>query len=397
MTNVVLVADDLTGAADSAAPFASHGLSTRLILGKQPAPLGKVDVTALSTRSRDMSSDDALAAIADACDWIDRHGPESPIIFKKIDSTMRGHIASELDYVITRFGIERMLVSPAFPSQGRTTLQARHHVHGIPLSRTAFASDGKSDDLLERFDGIAGLSARHVPIELLRGSKPLGPLFEHPGMYIPDIQSDADMLRFVKEARKAGIEHCCGAAGLSRALAESIGEPARPELAERMCAGPMLIIAGSQSQATIDQVEATRPLGTIIIPLDSESPDLGNEISHYLGKGQNVILTSKTTGPEHFTPETVRMRLAELVVQVVQAAPIKTLLLTGGEVAGAVCNRLGVTDITLNGELEPGMPVGSLESDLISGLTIITKAGGFGDRQTFVRLLELARKSPRSR
>lgn len=392
MANVVLIADDLTGAADTSAPFASHGLSTRLLLDVQQETPTTTQVTALSTRSRELDPEPARAAVDRACQWIDQLDLDSPYLFKKMDSTLRGHIADELSVFVDHFGIERILVSPAFPSQGRTTLLGKHHVHGIPVSRTTFARNNFTDNLLERFRKITDMPKHHFPIEKLRGSQRLAPHFEQPGMFIPDIQSDADMLRFVHAALEAGIVHFCGAAGMGRALAAALGNKADHETAFNMCVSPLLIVAGSRNQATVDQVEVARKTGVPIVSLSSGDANVAREVEFNLSRGHNVIVSSQTPATEDFTPEVVRQVLGKLVAEIIHETRPGMLVLTGGDVAAAVCRELDVTGVTLYGEIEPGMPVGSLESSQVSGLPILTKAGGFGDRKAFVRALELAKR-----
>lgn len=392
MANVVLIADDLTGAADTSAPFASHGLSTRLLLDIQQETPTTTQVTALSTRSRELEPEPAKAAVDYACRWVDQHGLRSQYLFKKIDSTLRGHIADELSVFVNHFGIERILVSPAFPSQGRTTLHGTHHVHGIPVSRTTFARNSFTDHLPERFRKITDMPKHHIPIEKLRGSQKLSLKFEQPGMFIPDIQSDADMLRIVHAALESGITHFCGSAGLGRALAAALGRKPDHEPAFEMCTKPLLIVAGSRNQATIDQVEEARKTGVPVVPLNAPNVDISREVQFYLSHGKSVIMSSQTPRTEEFTPDAVRGVLGELVREIIESVRPGMLVMTGGDVAAAVCRELSVTGVSLYGEIEPGMPVGALESTTVSGLPILTKAGGFGDRRAFVRMLELARR-----
>jgi D-threonate/D-erythronate kinase len=391
MANVVLIADDLTGAADTSAPFASHGLSTRMLLDLQKETAATTEVTALSTSSRELDADPAKAAVDYACRWVDQHHLDSPYLFKKIDSTLRGHIADELSVFIDHFQVNRIVVSPAFPSQGRTTIDAQQHVHGIPVSRTTFARHNFTDNLIKRFSSIADLPIQHISIDMLRGSRPLASTFEKPGMFIPDIQSDADMQRFVQAALEADVRHFCGAAGMGRALARALGKRPADDTARQMCQRPLLIVAGSRNQATIDQVETARKSGVPILSLNDGDSVVARDVEFHLSRGKNVIITSQTPRTEEYTPELVRQVLGKLVKEIIYRANPGMLVMTGGDVAAAVCRELEVTGVTLHGEIEPGMPVGSLESSQVAGLPIMTKAGGFGDRKAFCRILELAR------
>ena len=64
------------------------------------------------------------------------------------------------------------------------------------------------------------------------------------------------------------------------------------------------------------------------------------------------------------------------------------LVLTGGETAAAVLGVLKVTRLELVEELEPGIPVSRILDGYAPGALCITKAGGFGDDQALVRMVE---------
>jgi uncharacterized protein YgbK (DUF1537 family) len=81
-------------------------------------------------------------------------------------------------------------------------------------------------------------------------------------------------------------------------------------------------------------------------------------------------------------------RLADAARQAIERAPHGTLLLTGGETAYSVCRALGAAGIALAGEVEPGLAIGALLGGPFAGLTVITKAGGFGDPETLARIDE---------
>jgi D-threonate/D-erythronate kinase len=259
------------------------------------------------------------------------------------------------------------------------------------VSRTTFARNNFTDNLLERFRKITHLPTHHIPIEKLRGTERLAPKFAQTGMFIPDIQSDADMLRVVHAALDAGITHFCGAAGLGRALAAALGGNADHSPAFEMCTRPLLIVAGSRNQATMDQVEEARKTGVPVVSLNGGDASVTRNVEFHLSRGENVIMSSQTPRTEEFTPDSVREVLGKIVADIIHTTRPGMLVLTGGDVAAAVCREIDVTGVTLYGEIEPGMPVGSLESSQVAGLPILTKAGGFGDRKAFVRILDLAR------
>jgi uncharacterized protein YgbK (DUF1537 family) len=84
-------------------------------------------------------------------------------------------------------------------------------------------------------------------------------------------------------------------------------------------------------------------------------------------------------------PDIIASRLADITKQLVTASEVDGLILTGGDTAKAVCHRLGAVGAKLLDEVEPGIPLGRLLGS--SKLPVITKAGGFGNRQSLVGAL----------
>ena len=100
-----------------------------------PDSLPGVDVVAITTESRHLPPQrgrDRVRAMA-------HHLYGTPLLYKKIDSTLRGNITAELFALMEAFEVQRALVAPAFPAQGRTTVHGRQFINGEPLEQTDFA------------------------------------------------------------------------------------------------------------------------------------------------------------------------------------------------------------------------------------------------------------------
>src|SRR5579884_4019048 len=143
MPQLAIIADDLTGAADAAAPFASAGRATYVAVDHDDLP--DCDVLSLSTASRHFSAEQAYDAAYAATVRV----AQSRWLFKKIDSTLRGQLSAELSAVMAASRRARALIAPAFPAQSRTTVGGRQFVRGQALEETPFAHDVLSSDLLE--------------------------------------------------------------------------------------------------------------------------------------------------------------------------------------------------------------------------------------------------------
>src|SRR5437588_9559135 len=137
MPELTIIADDLTGAADCGIAFALAGLPTFVAFGKGPPP-GDAQVLALDTDSRAASPEEASRRVHAAAK--DAWGQGARTLYKKIDSTLRGHVGEEVAAAIAA-GKEAgrrplIIAAPAFPALGRTTNGGRVFVDGVPLERT---------------------------------------------------------------------------------------------------------------------------------------------------------------------------------------------------------------------------------------------------------------------
>jgi len=116
------------------------------------------------------------------------------------------------------------------------------------------------------------------------------------------------------------------------------------------------------------------------------------ECAGHLAAGRDVIVTTADTGDSPLGAGAVAARLAEVARGVMSRAHIVGgLVLTGGDIAAAVCAALGATAIRLRGEVRPGIPWGILIVGTWRGLRIVTKAGGFGDEDALIAAIEYLR------
>ena len=120
---MVIVADDLTGACDAAAPFAARGARCVVRLGVSPC-VSNVDVVAFSTESRDIDE----AEIRSRMEAVAYAAGRGGMVFKKIDSTLRGNVRAEILAAMAAFGLRTAVITPAFPDMGRTVRDGYLHV-----------------------------------------------------------------------------------------------------------------------------------------------------------------------------------------------------------------------------------------------------------------------------
>ncbi len=248
LLRVLIVADDLTGAADCGAACALHGLDTVVVLDDSRG-VPNAEVLAFDANTRSMDAPSAAAETA----RIVRSHPAS-LVYKKIDSTLRGHVATEIAaaldaYRSTGHPDAVAIVAPAFPSMGRTTKGGRVYLRGVPLE------NGDLTGLL-------------------------------------DAQTDED-LRAIAKQWKARDVLWVGSAGLMSALMSGLEKPARPAM--QRVNGPIIFAVGSLSERSREQVEALKEAGfENDLILVGEPEALASEVARHESIG-GLVLTGGDT------------------------------------------------------------------------------------------------------
>jgi uncharacterized protein YgbK (DUF1537 family) len=379
---VGIQADDLTGACDTGAPFAARGLETLVVVsdgdGPPALPHPTAAVLVVDSESRAAPREEARARARAAGSALEAGSPQ--VFYKKVDSTLRGHVAAELDGMLDGSGLATALLAPAFPAQRRTVVDGSLRVEGRSADETAIARDpafprtGASVLALLVTAGVRPVTG--LPLETVRrGPNAVGMRlrrFAGTGGRIlaADAETDAD-LQWVASAGLDGRALLAGSAGLATALAsllapaesgvraETARRPRRPLL-------PLLVVAGSAHPATRAQIARLghrEGLDVLAPPSDGDTRDPSQR-------------------------RETAARLAEAVRRRVDRARPGALLLTGGETAIAGLRALGATGLRLTGEMEPGIALGTLAGGPFDGLVTLTKAGGFGDADALVRVWE---------
>ena len=368
MAELVVVADDLTGAADTGAQFARGW--RRVAVRFAPGALPAADVAVLSTNSRYLEKKAASAAARAAVEELS--GAAAPRwIYKKVDSTLRGHPAAELDAVCQAWPSEPVLVAPAFPAQGRTVRDGRLLVGGVALEESEFGAEAGSGDLRAVFGG-----AKCIGLEALRGDEgALRRLLRAGGRVVADAETEEDLARLARAAVEEGFRVFCGSAGLALALEDRLNLPASKPAGPRWGAGPPLVVVGSRSAVSTAQVEALA-VPPVLLASPAESKKAADVLADTPSHRAAVLQSGGGDWPQGAAA--VAAALGQTVARTAAIRRPGALVLTGGDTALAVCRALGASSLWLDGEVERGLPRGRLADGPYAGLPVVTKAGGFG-------------------
>ncbi len=386
-----IVADDLSGAADCAAAFAP-------VAGPVPVFLGEVrestDSLAMDTDSRTMDSTQAAAVTARAFEQVVRRGLAGRLVYKKIDSTLRGHVGAELLAALDAAPqFAAAVIAPAFPEQGRTLVGGQLRVQDRPAENL-----GHTGDLIGMLH-VAGVDAARLgagenATELAR--RIAQAVQGGARVIVADAVDRSDLERLADALCSRGVPRLlvAGSAGLARSLAAHV-QPATPTqsaVEAQRTGGPMMLVVGSFSNASNAQVQAVRAAGDAQVirlqaaqwagqqhaALRQKTLVIGRD---HLRSQRNLLFGIEGEIEQPFSRSTVRA-MARLTAPLLQYAG--TCLLTGGDTARAMFNELGVDRLDVSGEFEPGIPIGRAASH---AATFVVKAGGFGDALVLQRII----------
>jgi uncharacterized protein YgbK (DUF1537 family) len=392
MPQLVIVADDLTGAADTGACFAAAGLVT--VIGLADTMVPNADVAIVSTESRDLDGAAAAEAVRSVLIAIGSGaGNAAPQwIYKKIDSALRGHPREELFATMEATGAGRAIVAPAFPAEGRTTVGGRQRIDGVLVESSGIGGAGAVSDLMVLFETEQGPPVRLLDLATLRGQPDALRRYlddDLGGIVVADAETDDDLLTLSRAVAGGRSPLFCGSAGFARQLVRALPLTRNAQPRSKMVreSGPVLIVAGSQHEATARQIQVLRdscmpiirPRQSLIDDLASPIATAIDEVATHLAAGRSTVLTTLGLAPCPLGGHVLAARLGQIVAAPEVSSEVAGLVLTGGDVAAAVSAALGATAFRLEGEITPGIPWGVLEGGRLHGTPIATKAGSFGD------------------
>ena len=337
--NIAVLADDLTSAADGAAPFVARGLTASI--GRGQLPRQAAAVVAVDSGSRSATSSQAFEQVARLTGQL----ASRDVLYKTVDSTLRGHIAEELEACFAASGRKALLFAPAFPQAGRTTVGGIQLVDGIPVSESAYGRDPVHP-------------ARHSALVDL----------------VPNCINRVTLLDAVTQeeldSQIASIEDpesilWVGSPGMGAALSRRL-VPAKtlPPLIDGI-SSDVLVVVGSANLRSHRQADR-------------------------LEQVSGVMLLRGPTTRERDSAAVLR-RIAEDAARELQGPRFGALIATGGDTMEAILDLLNVREFAILQELDPGFPLGHATLGDGRALLLAMKAGGFGSDDALERAVARVR------
>lgn len=424
MDKIVIIADDLTGAADTGVQFCPYFEETVLLpyhqLARGLEAMTPFTSRALSiyTSSRALDTDTARDRVSSVGRRIVKS--DSTWIYKKVDSCLRGNLGGETEALMDELGFELSFIAPAFPEMGRTTVNDIHLVHGTPVSETEVSRDPLTPVSKSCLSRVIAAQSRypvgHVALNFLE-------------------ENDAGLQAEIERQIRRGVRHFVfdttsqdhldriarqvftsarrvlpvGSAGLATSLGDLL--PQKPTLKDHVRFAPEkkphLLVCGTASEVTKLQVQTlieTYSYEEVILQVEMlADPNQRNTVLSSAAVAQsklrenNVVVRIDWPSDNYdVIKHTDRLKLAESIAQglegfvaaVLKATELEFVFATGGDTADAVLNAAGAQGIQIIGEIVTGVVQGAILGGPMDGLPMVTKAGAFGKKDALVVLHE---------
>jgi uncharacterized protein YgbK (DUF1537 family) len=345
------------------------------------------------------------------------------VLFKicsTFDSTDAGNIGPVMDALRADSGDAIVLVTPAFPETGRTVYQGNLFVGAVPLNESPLKDhplNPMHDSNLVRV--LARQSQTKIGLvalaDVARGPDAVrARLADLNGKSIGAAIIDAVFDHDLETIGAVALEHhlSVGASGIGFGLARALVASAKVKsnapgtISDAAVGGPAACLAGSCSQATLQQIasaEAVMP----VLHLDPEQVVAGPEEARRalawakarLKEGPVLIASSSTPvevaalqarhGREA-AGHAIEQAMADIAEGLV-ASGVRRLVVAGGETSGAVVDRLGIPGFLVGAEIAAGVPVLRAVGATAGEMLLALKSGNFGGPEFFSDALKLMR------
>lgn len=336
---IAVIADDLTGAAEIGGIGLRYGLKAEIVT--QIPRQSDADLLIISTDTRSMPENEALELTREVSEAIRDMHPS--VIFKKVDSVMRGHIIPELRLHMQILEKSKALLIPANPDFGRKLTGGKYYVNGRLIHETSFAHDpefpvkgSRPHEMLraEENDIIVSTADDELPAD---------------GIIVGETATNSHLSNWINKAGKDTL--LAGGAALFIALLESMQLLKPIQNDDVALQEPALFICGTthdKSRSKIKRLKTNEgpvsymPLQIITYTAESDYESWANEIVHLLERNKKAIIAidESLAANSNVTAANLRAKKAMIVEMVLKKTPLKELLIEGGSTAAAIINRL---------------------------------------------------------
>ncbi len=409
MVKLLIVADDLSGALDTAVSFSADNINTLVSVNTNIRECVHANpdaaVLAVDAKTRHLDPAEAYRIIFDIVKEAIALG--IPYIYKKTDSALRGNIGSELQAALNASGESQIHFVPAFPKHKRYTVGGIHYIDGIPVAQSVFGRDpfepvSQSSvlDIIAAQTGTPATLSDTGTIDTVTN-----------GIIVYNVGCTKDMERLAAGLCHAGkVSLLAGCGGLAEAMLAHLQLPRQAVKSEALISDRLLLVCGSVNPITAAQIEWAERTGfaRLNLPMDIKLGTASEQLLNaffdqwktaYHANSYVIIDTMDLHEPEETLRhalkhgmdhtqmrERISFTLAQITKRILDDGFCGTLMVTGGDtVLGLLC-QLHVHTLVPVCEIAPGTILSQFTYQGKSH-QLLTKSGGFGDKNLLFKLM----------
>lgn len=405
---LLIIADDFTGALDTGVQFAARGASACVVVDPNydmSAADPTVQVLVLDAETRHIPARDAYQVVYRAVK--DALAAGFTHIYKKTDSALRGNVGAELTAVMDAAGADRMAFIPALPGMNRVTRQGVHYIDGVPVAQSVFGKDPFEPVVHSSVEEIIRQGSE-APVVL----RPLGSADNgSAGIHVYDADTRADLDAIGAALGAEGIRLSAGCAGFGAVVADLLLPPGEKPALPKLEKG-LFVACGSVNAVTLRQMATAEKAGFAHIHLtpeqkldaawaegDAKNPTIAKwlelaatgrcilDVNDPEGCDDTVKYSEERGLTVEYRRQRISANLALLVKAMLDGGLTGTMLCTGGDTLLALMKQVGVSQLVPVGELAAGAVLTKF-SYQGKEYNIISKSGGFGEPDLFIRIAD---------
>ena len=398
MNNLLIIADDLTGAMDTGVCFAEKGICTRVVLRSgdflfnENADYPPEGVLVVNSDTRHSAADEAYEKVFAITRRAVKQG--FTCVYKKTDSALRGNVGSEIQAVKDALNCRCIAFAPSYPEMNRITSGGIHYIDGVPAAESDFGRDPCNP---VKHSAVSEIIAETSDVRCVSGG-----CTDEEGVCIHDAAYGEELRRIAEFLADSGVCAYAGCSGFANALAEQM--TCKTFRSEKISLPDnLLCISGSMNPRTLRQCRAAVESGFRHYALIDEEklcePKACRRITEKFRedagdgmKGFCAVLDTADSETVEANSWRICENLAMTGAEILRECENMAVLCTGGDTLAAFLKAAGAAEMIPLKEVFPG----TVMTSIMSGgkrKYLFTKSGGFGEEDLFCRLAEIIKEN----
>jgi len=323
---IVVIADDITGAAEIAGVCLHYDLRIRFDFDAELNEIPDANVWIIATDTRSLSEADACQTMEKIASFlaIQRQNRVYNIsVFKKIDSALRGHILPEINVLLKYLPQNKTFILPANPENGRTVKNGIYYIDGQPLNQTSFANDPDFPATTSVVKDLIGLQ-------------------DEEKFVIPDITTITDYQRYAK-LLTPDILPAGSAIFFESILQNQQLEPSKQKFESfepKSC--KKLMLCGSTHENSSQFIRNTHNFNKLNLV---ETATTATALQLLAESKPVLIYAPNKQTLNNYNPQEIKRKMAKICQILLESGNVNELLIEGGSTACACLHQCGISTL----------------------------------------------------